>query len=1309
MLAGNLAATERFELTLADAPPSQIGPYVVDREWGVPREDYSPDGNAWAAFPHSHARSRAYRWGEDGIAGVCNRFQNWAMALALWNGKDPILKERFFGLAGPEGNHGEDAKEIWANEDATPCATWLRMRYVYPMQRFPYEKLVEQSAARTREEPEPELPDALEGGMAALTGGEFWDVTVEYGKASADEVLMRVRARNCRPASAGDAGTETIHILPTLWFRNTWSWGYDQRRPAIRGCTSAPEASSAPVAESDCRPHGYEAGAPPAAPWPRADGAASEARFVAWERHNGGMRWAVTVPEHLAPGSSSHSPGGAAEAGTAGASGDATGGPVLPGGSTTDASTARQPPRGTLARPVELLVTDNETNFVRVFGEAAREAQDSAHTKDAFHDVVTDCKEPCRGQVKPPHEAGTKAAAWVALSVPAGACGEVWCRLKIEGRRLDEDGVGERTRRAAAYAARAAVARAKGCDTSATAPPVAPASPVHASAAAEGASQLRLSGSMVLQPERFEAAAGPGGGGGVDVTAALEGVDGGGQQLDSLLGLTGTPSEGSAGDEDFCFNGSASSALAERDSAGRLCKAPEAGAGAGAGAEAGAGAGAEAAPAFKPAVDMLASLPIPEATPMSELVAPHDAARDAALELLADSDRRGVWAPWQDFAQVMEARRREADAFYAALQPPGIADEDRRLQRQALAGLIWGKGFYHFGVQMWLDGDPRFPPPPDSRLGIRNGNWRHLYVASVVSLPDSWEYPFFAVWDLAFHMIPMAVLDGEWAKRQLLLFMREWMMHPSGCLPAYEWSYGDLNPPVHAWACLRVFQITRQASGQPDVTFLERAFHKLLLNFQFWTNKVDAGGKNLFGGGFLGLDNASPINRSELETTPGLSDLELHQADGTAWMAFFCSIMLKIALELAEHRDAYVDIANKFLEHFILISHACDALWDEEDEFYYDWAHVKGDRTPAFPIRVRSYVGLIPLFASLTISDETLRKLPAFQARMAWFLRHRSSWCASHVYSGRGARSPVLGVSITESAADLVREGIGPQGSADAPAVGMPVDSAPATAGAGRLRSKRSWAPGSCASLPGSGSSEQGATPGEGVHLLTLVSPERIRKIVSRMLDPEEFLAPHGIRSLSRYHLEHPYTFRHNGHEAGLRYEPGDSSSPLYGGNSNWRGPIWIPINHLLIEALQRLDHFFGDGFTVPLPTGSAEPPVPLWDVGSDISDRLVSMFRQGGAREDTASRAPRRPASRPAGAAAGAGEPATGTTRPAYGSVSPWMDQVPALRELHQFYEFFHGESGAGHGAAHQTGWTAGIAKLIQQLATTRRTGLRR
>ena len=850
------------------------GPYLAERQWGTVREDYSPHGTAWDYLPHDHARSRAYRWGEDGLAGVSDNHQRLCFALALWNGRDPILKERAFGLAGPEGNHGEDVKEYYFHLDATPTHSYMKYLYKYPQRAFPYADLVEENRRRDRHAPEYELIDT-----GIFDDDRYFDVVVEYAKATPDDLLIRISATNRGPEAA------ELHLLPTLWFRNTWSWRHEAGRPSLRAIGDDVVAADHPTL---------------------------------------GPRWL-----HCA------------------------GAP-------------------------ELIFTENDTNTRRLWGVASG----GRYAKDGINDYVVNGDQ---GAVNP-ERAGTKMSARYRMTIAAGDTATVELRLT----------------------------------------PTAAASPFG-----------------------------------------------------------------------------------------------------------------------------------------------------------------------KEFAATMARRRREADEFYATVIPATLSADAGSVMRQAFAGLLWSKQFYHYDVRTWLDGDPAGPPPPPERRGGRNHEWRHLYNEDVISMPDKWEYPWYAAWDLAFHCVPLALVDPEFAKAQLVLFLREWYMHPNGQIPAYEWALGDVNPPVHAWAALRVYKIEKKRGGAGDRAFLETVFHKLLLNFTWWVNRKDAEGRNVFQGGFLGLDNIGVFDRSA--PLPGGGHLE--QSDGTSWMAMYCLNMLAIALELARENPAYEGVASKFFEHFVYIAHAIHdlgdegiSLWDEGDGFFYDVLHADGEQ---HTIKIRSLVGLIPLLAVEVLNDDVIDALPGFKRRMQWFIDNRPD----------------------------LREHIG----------------------------------------------ERSAPGGGGRRLLSIVTTEQLPRVLRYLLDEDEFLSPHGIRAVSRHHREHPYVAEACGVQHRVDYEPAESTSGLFGGNSNWRGPVWFPVNYLLIEALQKFDYFHGDSFTVECPTRSGSK-LTLWQVAAELSRRLTRIFL----RDDQGR-------------------------RPVYGWTGKFQGD-PHWRDLVLFYEYFHGDNGAGIGASHQTGWTGLVAKLLQQ-----------
>jgi hypothetical protein len=941
--------SERERLESDGAAWRRWGPYLSERAWGTVREDYSADGAAWGYFPHDHARSRVYRWNEDGLAGISDDKGRLCFALALWNGRDPILKERLFGLGGPEGNHGEDVKECYFYLDATPSHAWMRMLYKYPQAAFPYAELVAESARRGKLDPEYELLDT-----GVFDQDRYFDLFIEYAKAGPNDILVRVRAANRGPDAA------PLHLLPTLWFRNTWAWDADERRPLL-SAASLERPGAAPLA-------------------------AVQAEHWILGTYLLACEAARVSPDERGP----------------------DGAPPQPG-----------------AEPA-LLFTENETNLERLFGAP----NPQPYVKDAFHRAVVG-GEP--GAVNPERR-GTKAAAHYRVLVPPGGAAELRLRLSAV-----------------------------------------PAAPMEQQSAASPAA----------------------------VHAPVQGA----------------------------------AAPSHRDTDEPPVRSGD------------------------------------QRAPHGSGTTPPD--------------------PFADFEQVFAARQAEADAFYAGLLPRSGDPDLARAFRQAMAGLIWCKQFYHYRLRRWLEGDPTQPPPPPGRQRGRNSDWGHLYNERVMSMPDAWEYPWYAAWDLAFHCIPLALLDPQFAKDQLDLLLREWYQHPNGQVPAYEWNFGDVNPPVIAWAAWRVYKIEQKHTGRADRAFLERVFHKLLLYFTWWVNRKDAEGNNVFAGGFLGLDNIGVFDRSAELPTGG----HLEQSDGTSWMGMFSLDMLTIALELARENQVYEAIATKFFEHFLAIAEALNnlggqgvPLWNEEDEFFYDVLHLPDDTIT--PIRVRSFVGLIPLFAVKTIEPALLETLPEFKERLEWYLANR----------------PDL--------AQLVSRWQEP--------------------GVGERR------------------------------LFALCRGHRMKRLLRRALDPEEFLSDYGVRSLSRYHARQPYTLRVDGHDYLVRYEPGESETGVFGGNSNWRGPVWFPVNYLLIESLQKYHHYYGDDFKVECPTGSGRL-LTLRQIADELSRRLIGLFVSG-----------------PAG-------------RPSAGACARFQHD-PHWRDYILFYEYFHGDTGAGLGASHQTGWTALVAKLIQQ-----------
>jgi hypothetical protein len=884
--AGRLEADARREQNW-----KRWGPYLAERQWGTVREDYSADGNVWDYFSHDQSRSRAYRWGEDGLLGISDRQGRLCFALALWNERDPILKERLFGLTGPEGNHGEDVKELYYYLDSTPTHSYLKGLYKYPQAEYPYESLVRVNRERGKTEPEFELLDT-----GVFDGGRYFDVLAEYAKADEEDILVRITVANRGPEAA------MLHLLPTVWFRNTWSWGRDGE--------------------------GY---------WPKPSitPAAAATAAVAAEHANLG-RYVVE---------------------------------------------AEDGPDG----PPALLFTENETNVARVFDTP----NPQPYVKDAFHRAVVNGES---AAVNPARH-GTKAAFHYRLVVPAG--GERIVRLR-----------------------------------------------------------LRLA----------------------------------------------------------------------------------------------------------------------------------DRARGRAFGAV--------------FERVFADRISEADEFYAERVPAAATEDERRVLRQGYAGLLWSKQFYHYVQPHWIAGDPAQPTPPSNREDGRNAEWSHVYNRDIISMPDKWEYPWFAAWDLAFHMIPFARVDPHFAKEQLLLLLREWYMHPNGQIPAYEFAFGDVNPPVHAWACWRVYKMTGPR-GKRDRLFLERAFQKLLLNFTWWVNRKDPEGRNLFAGGFLGLDNIGVFDRSRPLPTGG----HLEQADGTAWMAFYCNTMLSMALELASEDPAYEDMASKFFEHFIAIADAINnlggsGLWCDDDGFYYDQLHVNGEHRA---LRVRSLVGVLPLIAVEVLDDSKFERLHGFRKRMSWFLANRKD-LARHI----ACMEPRMG-----GEAGLQR-------------------------------------------------------------LLAIPSRERLQRVLHYLLDESEFLSPHGIRSVSRVHEDRPYEIDVHGMTHRVDYVPAEGNTGLFGGNSNWRGPIWFPINYLVLEALERYHHFYGDDLKVECPVGSGRL-LNLQEVAHELEMRLARTFLADEAGH-----------------------------RPCHGGEERYATD-PHWKDLVLFHEYFHGDNGRGVGASHQTGWTSLVVRCIEDTARRR------
>ncbi len=845
------------------------GPYLSERQWGTVREDYSSNEDVWGYFPHDHARSRVYRWGEDGLAGFSDNHQRICFAVALWNGKDPILKERLFGVSGPEGSHGEDPKEVYYYLDGTPTNSYLKFLYKYPQREFPYLDLVE-AGQRPKSEREFELIDT-----GIFDDNRYFDVFVEYAKADSEDILIRITVINRGPDKA------PLHVLPTIWFRNSWSWGRNVKKPRLDH--------------------------------------ASGQMIRLWEPSLGSYLLHDFTADYL-------------------------------------------------------LFTENETNTERLYGNPTG----SRFYKDAFHRYLIDGEKSAVN----PGAFGTKAAFVHELEIDGG-------ETKIIELRLHH-------------------------------------------------------------PEN-----GPG-----------------------------------------------------------------------------------------------------------------------------------------DFQEIFDKRTDEASRFYNSFIPETLSEDAKSVERQAFAGLIWSRQYYNYDVDRWLRGDPAYPPPDRSRLHGRNHHWKHLFNEDIISMPDKWEYPWYAAWDTAFHMIPFSLIDPGFSKKQLSLFLREWYMHPNGQIPAYEWNFSDVNPPVHAWACWRVYRIDAKIQGKSDIDFLESVFHKLLMNFTWWVNRKDTGGRNVFEGGFLGLDNIGVFDRSK--PLPGGGYLE--QSDGTAWMAMYCLNMLAIAIELALHNPVYEDIASKFFEHFLYIAAAMNGsdrkgLWDEDEGFYYDKIQFADGNSTS--VKIRSLVGLIPLFAVETIDVEAMDELPGFRRRMDWFIQNRPD--------------------LVGNMASMTRPGVNNR------------------------------------------------------RLLSLVGRERLLRLLGYMLDESEFLSPHGIRSVSRYHAEHPYTLELDGQRFCVGYEPAESQTGMFGGNSNWRGPVWFPLNYLIIESLQKYGYYHGEAIMVEYPSGSGNK-LTLDQVAAELSRRLSHLFLKD-----------------------------KDGKRPMYNGFSKYQDDEH-FRDHLMFFEYFHGDTGAGLGANHQTGWTALVAKLLQQ-----------
>ena len=869
----------------AQIPWKKWGPYLSERQWGTVREDYSENGDAWNYFTHDHARSRAYRWGEDGLAGFCDDKQRLCFALALWNERDPILKERLFGLTNSEGNHGEDVKEYYFYLDSTPTHSYMKYLYKYPQREYPYQDLIETNRKRSREEFEYELLDT-----GIFKDDRYFDVFVEYAKESPEDVLIRITVHNRGPEAA------RLRVLPTLWFRNTWSWGEEQPKPSLR------EVESCAIQAT---------------------------------HHELGEYWLLC-----------------------------DGAP-------------------------ELLFTENESNASRLWGQP----NPTPHVKDAFHSYIVSGQ----SNAVNPGRVGTKAAAHYVLDVPGS--GSTTVRLRLAATKPGE---------------------------------------------------------------------------------AFDGFD-----------------------------------------------------------------------------------------------------------------------------KIFESRIADADEFYDRISPNSLNEDERRVHRQALAGMLWSKQYYYFDLDRWLQEHRSHPLLESARRGTRNTEWFHMLNSDVISMPDKWEYPWYAAWDLAFHTISLSLVDFDFAKEQLLLMLRGLYSHPNGQIPAYEWNFSDVNPPVHAWATLYLYKV-EQTLGRADLRFLERSFQGLMLNFNWWINRKDPAGRNVFAGGFLGLDNIGVFDRSAQLPTGG----SLEQADGTSWMAFYCQNMLEMALILTDHDPIYEEIAFKFVEHFLWISYAMDRIgehhdemWDEQDGFFYDLLRLPDGQ--AMRLKVRSMVGLLPLCAATVFEPHAVERYPKLMELIALF-RKRHPEILSHV--------------------------------------------APTSEGFIGYKGRR---------------------------LLSVLNKKKLERVLAYMLDENEFLGPHGIRSLSRHHLEQPFVFQVGGQEYKVQYLPGESNTGMFGGNSNWRGPVWMPINALLVRALLNLYSFYGDEFKVQCPTGSGRY-MTLFEVAQDISRRLASIFLR-----------------EPSAGSTNSGHVGSAGRRPVYGGTAKFQDD-PHWRDLILFYEYFHGDNGAGIGASHQTGWTGSIARLL-------------
>lgn len=857
------------------------GPYLSERQWGTVREDYSADGEAWEYLTHDDSRSRAYRWGEDGIAGISDNHQRLCFGISMWNGKDPIIKERLFGLNSYEGNHGEDVKEYYYYLDNTPTHSYMKYLYKYPQEEYPYEELVNVNQSLDRLQAEYELFDT-----GILNENRYFDVFVEYAKNNPEDILIRISITNRSNKKA------KLHMLPVLWFRNDWSWSNNKIKPEIKHIKEKNNI------------HIIQASHP-------------ELEDIYFYMDS----------------------------------------------------------------PDELLFTENETNSERLHG--TKNASD--FVKDGINNyIVEGSKKAVNSKL-----IGSKCSPYYKLDLNSG-----------ESKEL-----------------------------------------------------------------RF-----------------------------------------------------------------RLCR---------------------------------------------------------SANLRAPLGKK--------FDDVFRNRKADADEFYNKLSPSTIGEEKSSIQRKAFSGMLWSKQFYNYVVEQWLEGDTAFPPPPSERKTARNHSWIHVYADDVISMPDKWEYPWFASWDTAFHTIPFSMIDPDFAKKQLTRLTREWYMHPNGQIPAYEWAFSDVNPPVHAWGAWRVYKIENKIYGKKDKLFLESVFQKLLLNFTWWVNRKDIKGNNIFEGGFLGLDNIGVFNRSESIPMGGY----IQQADGTSWMGMYALNMLTIAIELARENKSYEDIASKFFEHFLYISHAINGLgekenglWDETDRFYYDVLSLPDGEQ--IPLRIRSIVGLIPLFAVMTIDQDIIDSLPGFKRRMDWFIKNK----------------PELVTQCSIGIANDVER-----------------------------------------------------------NFLSIISEYKLRNILEKMLDEQEFLSPYGIRSLSKYHENNPYVLKLDGTDYSIEYEPAESKTGLFGGNSNWRGPIWFPINFLIIESLQKFHHYLGDSFKVEFPTGSGNL-MNLWEISLELSKRLISIFTM-----DSSGKRP-------------------------FNCDNEKFQTDPDLKDLITFNEYFHADTGAGLGASHQTGWTGLIAKIIQQCA---------